>query len=911
MRYYRPPIIGSLFRTDRSSNEWGILKRMMLFGVPLFAAILTCFALTAYKVGANYLNRAYARNSLTRAKAQAHVIDQRLQDARSELIFMTRGEITPEYLARHIENLTQAQGLRYREIVFQGSTGNDRFALINTGHGVVSIPPEAALAARNGPFSRQPVAANDSPDQVHISQPVEIIYPSVPLKGTMQTLPLHVIRLTTPVFNDDGSLRGYLLLSMDVLTLRNVLSLHASARSPLRIPEQESERAKSFMFDTGGWILFQSESPDLPEAELSTDVVRSGLDGDFGRSGLDMAFRPSPENENYWAMVTEIQADRVGQVTLGSRFSDSSSINRSMFVSYVPVTFRGGPGMQPIIYAGIAYMDTSFMAAASTYKLVGALSVILGIGVLLTCALLLYMGLRLSRPLHQLARDIEAKVNEGDASPLPQGSLPEEAHALRNTVNDLLARLRDSQRKVQHQDIESRNAHQRMPVCLDSEIAANTLQITDPDRDRMTAIVGDSPSVRALRSLIRKASSIAADVLIIGETGTGKELTAEAIHKTSSRANGPFITINCGALDENLLLDALFGHVKGAFSEAKGERKGAFLAADGGTLHLDEIGNASPKVQQALLRALSVRRIRPLGSDNELSFDARIIAATNVDLLECAKAGTFREDLYYRLAVITIETPPLRERREDIPALANYFLKEAAASLDRPPLALSRGALDALIQYAWPGNVREIRNLITRTAAFTEHEIIYAEDLRFRDVAVGPSCPLPRPTVATNGKKGEPQRSTLDGAVEDEAASTKHNAPAQGVAAATGKAQDSSKRSGARTDGAEGAAPGESRVRSGAERVERSMHDSVTGAERVLRDFEPDFDLNPRQRAVWPSIIGTGSTTRSTYQELLGADVSVRTAQYDLQDFVKKGLLVKIGKGPASRYVLAASVSRH
>jgi DNA-binding NtrC family response regulator len=137
--------------------------------------------------------------------------------------------------------------------------------------------------------------------------------------------------------------------------------------------------------------------------------------------------------------------------------------------------------------------------------------------------------------------------------------------------------------------------------------------------------------------MIHKAAQVVADVLIIGETGTGKELTAEAIHRESSRADGPFISINCGALDENLLLDALFGHVKGAFSNAKSDRKGAFLAASGGTLLLDEIGNASAKVQQALLRALSARTIRPLGSDQSIPFDARVIAATNVDLLECAK----------------------------------------------------------------------------------------------------------------------------------------------------------------------------------------------------------------------------------------------------------------------------------
>ena len=182
---------------------------------------------------------------------------------------------------------------------------------------------------------------------------------------------------------------------------------------------------------------------------------------------------------------------------------------------------------------------------------------------------------------------------------------------------------------------------------------------------------------------VRKAAQVMADVLVVGETGTGKELVSEAIHKLSPRGAGPFITINCGALDESLLMDTLFGHVKGAYTEARASRKGAFLTAQGGTLMLDEVGNAAPKVQQALLRALSTRRIRPLGSDEDVPFDTRIIAATNALLREDSQNGSFREDLYYRLAVITINTPPLRDRKADIPSLIVYFLSEALTARAR------------------------------------------------------------------------------------------------------------------------------------------------------------------------------------------------------------------------------------
>lgn len=953
MRFYRPPIIGSVFRTDRSAKEWSIPKRMLLVGVPLMAAVLACFAFVTYKVGAHYLTTAYSRNSLTRAKAQAHEISSRLEMARNELLFMADGGIDPKSLAHYLQGRTEAEGLRYREVAFQGNRGkDDAFVLLNTGRGVVSIPPDTALATRFGPFTRQSAPTDPQPGQVYLSQPLEVIYPSVPVPGGVQTLPLHVIRLSTPVFADDGSMRGMLLLSLDVVALRNVLSLYASQRSPLHIYPQESERYRSFMFDPAGWILFQSESPDLPDADLSNDVVRSGLQGDLGRTGLDIAFRPGPENENYWAMVSEVQAGRSGLSTLGSRFADAASMNRTSFVSYVPIVFRGGPGQQPAVYAGLGFIDTSFMVMASSYRLAGALSIALGLGVLVITLVMLSMGVRIARPLIQLATAIENKAAEDDIAPLQDALLPREAHLLRKGVNILLARLREVVQASSLHDARSLAARKRQKVCFDTELAVNASEAPDPDSEKMPGIVGVSPAVKALRALIRKAASIAADVLIIGETGTGKELTAEAIHANSSRASGPFVSINCGALDENLLLDALFGHVKGAFSEAKGERKGAFLAADGGTLHLDEIGNASPKVQQALLRALSVRRIRPLGSDDEIGFDARIIAATNIDLLESAGQGAFREDLYYRLAVITIKTPPLRERPEDIPALASYFIRLASAETGRSLMGLSRGALDALLRYSWPGNVREIRNVITRAVAFAESDIIYEEDLRFGFSDAGVEASVEVTAVAPGWSGGVPvvpgdmpvgipdnRAGSQQGGYEAETGGRGAN-PHPGSSAevgvpdtgasdfATGRQADSARRVTGTSAPVEGdfvqgggrprrrasdaamdsEAPMHGEVPSSAmpprEDVERSMQGDRAKSGAVLRDVDSLASLNPRQQSVWPRILREGGITRSAYQQALGEEVSVRTAQYDLQDFMKRGVLIKVGRGPASRYVL-------
>ena len=238
-----------------------------------------------------------------------------------------------------------------------------------------------------------------------------------------------------------------------------------------------------------------------------------------------------------------------------------------------------------------------------------------------------------------------------------------------------------------------------------------------------------SPVMESLRLDILKAASVDADVLILGETGTGKQLAAEAIHRHSARSDKPFVSINCGALDENLLLDELFGHVKGAFTEARTIRKGAFLVAQGGILFLDEIGTASAKVQQALLRTLSVRKIAPLGSDQEQDVDVRVIAATNEDLKELIDLGRFREDLFYRLNVITVRTPPLRDHREDIPVLAESFLNEAGRQMNKEYMGISRGALETLKAHHWPGNVRELRNAITRAVAMAEGSLIHSRDI--------------------------------------------------------------------------------------------------------------------------------------------------------------------------------------
>jgi len=242
-------------------------------------------------------------------------------------------------------------------------------------------------------------------------------------------------------------------------------------------------------------------------------------------------------------------------------------------------------------------------------------------------------------------------------------------------------------------------------------------------------IVGQSPRMRQIFELIQTIAPQSSRVLITGESGTGKELVARAIHENSSRASEPFITINCGAFPETLLESELFGYRKGAFTGANENRDGLFQAAHGGTLFMDEIGNMTLTMQVKLYRVLQEGKVRPLGSTEESDVDVRVIAATNKDFEKEIAEGRFREDLYYRLSVIPIHLPALRERREDIPLLARHFLERFRKAMEKPIEGIAPEALRRLESYDWPGNVRELENTLERAVALETGKLISVEVL--------------------------------------------------------------------------------------------------------------------------------------------------------------------------------------
>src|SRR5436190_14802168 len=250
------------------------------------------------------------------------------------------------------------------------------------------------------------------------------------------------------------------------------------------------------------------------------------------------------------------------------------------------------------------------------------------------------------------------------------------------------------------------------------------------ERSQRGALIGNSNAMQKVRSMIEKVAETDATVLVRGESGTGKELVARELHERNSvRRNASFVAVNCAALPSELIESELFGHEKGAFTGAAARREGKFEQADGGTLFLDEIGDMSPNVQAKLLRALEERRIERLGGNESIPVDVRIVSATHRPLEQEIQNGNFRADLFYRLRVVTIDIPALRERREDIPLLAETFLRSASERYELPHRVLSQSALKKLLEYSWPGNVRELKNTIDRAVIMAEGDEVSSRDL--------------------------------------------------------------------------------------------------------------------------------------------------------------------------------------
>ncbi|BAV92470.1 sigma 54-interacting transcriptional regulator [Candidatus Desulfovibrio trichonymphae] len=829
MRIFLPVIAGNSLKTASLFVNRSILSQMLLLGLPLLAFVLLLLFYTNGRIVENIVNHTVARNAQFQTRIMALALEQLLAEARNHLLILAAGALDKQSMVRRLKLQIRSSNFHYREIAFIGLAPENKYLLLNYMGDIITVPPDVTMRTLSGPFHN--VGSARLPGRVNVGQPLEVSYAFVPVSNSVQSLTFHVLRFSTPVHDAKGNFQGVLALSLDLAAMRDVVSAFSSDGAAG--DGKESTNVRSLFFDRDGWMLFQSEKPNVEQREtpLSSDTVRAGFRGDFGRPGFSQAFRPAPDYLNYWDMVINVQNRRVGRISLpetGALWGDGQL--RVEGVNYVPVTTPADTDDERNVIGGLAVLDSSFTATRTGTQLFSVYAFCFFGGMLLLGICLARITRAADKQLHALAVELQSRNEQNRDDPLVLPLLLPALEKIKGASNILLERLHGAMEHRLFRQAEATALSQREPV----------EDLPEPGNVPSHGLVGFSAVVQSLKSQVQKAAQVKADVLIVGETGTGKELVAEAIHQASERADGPFIAINCGALDEALLMDTLFGHVQGAFTEAKHPRKGAFLAAEGGTLLLDEVGNATPKVQQALLRTLATRRIRPLGADYDVPFDTRILAATNAELTGENTGGTFREDLYYRLAVITIRTPSLRNRKEDIPALLMHFLAEAVTArrpgMSRTIPKISRGALARLMRYDWPGNVRELKNILTNALTFCEKNLILAENI---PIESGDDAP------AMSHEGGE------------------WYADKPGLAAAQ-RAQDN--------------------------------------------DWGKKFvQLNPRQKEILPRIMSLGSVSRQEYRALAGDNISVRTALYDLQAFVRLGIVRKEGRGPALRYLVVSS----
>ena len=788
--------------------------RLMLGLIPSVLLVLAVTGYFTYLVSNSFINTALGRSSQLQVMALKHEIEFQLDRWRQDLSVIAQERINGDFLKAFLERSRSVGGPEYLGIAFISQKSADHLIYMAKDGNIVQIQVPLIPEIKPIPMIYYEKVKALQPGEVWLSSITELEYPFPEPANPIQKLVRKVIHMVTP-YSEAGAPVGYLILTADALNLRNLLSVYNSRRSPIWAFERTAEERYFFLFDPEGWILFQSENPEKPQTELSTHLARSGYSGTLGRQGLENAFLPDSIFSEYWEMIEDVRHGRQRALTLSTK--KPNYYGREYFLAYAPIRFRSSLQTEAKTVAGVAYMDISRLTMAAGLKHMDTMLIITFLGAAGVAALIYLLGAVITRPIHQLAEAVKRLPQEPELNPIELPYLGKEIQDLKQAINSMIATVKRQLEEIRYKDRLIRDASLKEQAPLESLSLPPGLSGDDP----VPSIVGYGPRIARLKAEIRKAAQVEADVLIIGETGTGKQLTAEAIHQLSRRSGKPFISINCGALDENLLLDTLFGHVRGAYTEAKADRKGAFLQAHLGTLFLDEIQVASPRVQQAMLRAIAARKIKPLGSDQEIDVDVRLIVATNADLKALIERGQFREDLYFRLKVVTIHTPVLREQKENIAVLSQHFLRQQERLSGRSGMGLSKGALSKLRHYDWPGNVRELQNCLTRALVMTEGQLIHSEEI-----------PLDVPGWDVE------------------------HMPAVGNSAA-----------------------------------EIPVLSSV--------------DLNPRQQKALTAIRSQGRITRSQYQEVIGGNLPTRTAIYDLQDLVSKGILKKTGKGPATHYVLS------
>lgn len=819
--------------------------KMILAFIPSAIIILIISGYLSYLTSLKFINIAIERTVKLQVKALSHEIESLFARCKQDLLFISQEEINSENILNFMDKWNRL-GREYHEIAYISLTDRFHIYYLANGTNIVQILPDKITDIRPNPLLIYESMKHIQDNEVWISNIMDVEYP-IPISGHQN----QIVHAKVIYFAVKYKL-GFLLLSIDSKTVRNILSLYNSKQSPIWAYERTPEIRYSYFFDKEGWILFQSEDPKNKNCELSTDLARTGYMGTLGKPGMPSAFRPASINGTFWKMVSNIREGKIGLETIKDDGSSGSGVKEYQ-IGYAPIRFSGALGQEQI-YAGVAYLDRTRLTLKAGFEHIDVMLIIAICSIVSISIVLYFLGNYFSNPIMKLTEEVNQMIQQNNLHEIQGNYNGYESTMLKAVINNLIVTQKKQLEEIRLRDKKIEHVMLKEKACLKSQIPESF----NGSQYYSFGIIGIGPKIEQLKSDIIKASTTDLDVLIIGETGTGKQLTAEAIHTHSKRSDKPFICINCGELSENLLLDTLFGHIKGAFTEAKADRKGAFLEAEGGTLFLDEIQTASPFVQQSLLRAIAMRKIRPLGSDKEFDVNVRVIAATNVELKQLIDQKLFRSDLYFRLKVITIHTPSLREMKENIPILINHFMEQAKAHTNKVNIGLSKGALEKLKNYHWPGNVRELMNTITRAVVMAEREIIQADDINLEyDESDNHEFSQHNPSI--NVEEIYPEQNGSNHFNHSEIPHEIEN--------------------------------------------ENTNSSSSTLSENAFYPVvPPNIPMNNRQQKAYPIILKKGIISRSEYQEIVGNKISIRTATYDLQDLVNKGLLRKTGKGPATRY---------
>lgn len=817
--------------------------KMLAAFIPLLILTLSATGYLTYRVSNNFIIIALEKAPRIHVASVSRDMELFLERCRRDLAIIAQEAASHANLGRHLAILRDTGRIDYRILAFVSQQGDRHIVHVAFGDNVQQVPPEKLEKIEPNLTSFYEQIRGMGGAETWISKIREVEYP-FPLSEN----PNHVV-FTGAVFLARGHVslgeasEGYLILGVDAVNLIEIFSSsHHKLQEGLWGAEENEEVRYSYFFDTSGWIHFDSGSGQEKHPAISTDLARFGFQGILGTPELSASFKPDRLFPNFWDMVDNIKAGNRG-ITKTANLAIQSPGYREHICAYAPVFFKGQDEALPVVYGGVAFVDRSRLTEAAISQQVDIVFLITMAAIVLVSVMIFLLAHVITKPLLALTKAVDSLQQSGNLGPIEVPGAGHEIELLKNSINNMISRIREQLTLIKSAErMQEIRALRTTPALEEQDIP---IPGTAPDSE-IAGLIGKDPKIAALRSEILKAAKVDLDVLIQGETGTGKQLAAEAIHRHSARSGGPIVSINCGELGEHLLLDTLFGHVRGAFTEAKTGRKGAFVEANGGSVFLDEIQAASSAVQQALLRVLSQRKIKPLGSDTDLQVNVRVIAATNVDLKELVDQGKFRHDLYFRLKVISIHTSPLREIREDIPELVRHYFREAKRLTQKKKLAMSQGALDKLKHYDWPGNVRELTNCITRAVVMAERPMIQAEDLILESDETG-TKPMESGSL--------------------------RSAPVN------------------------------------KDRVEREGDHGVDVPDTTSPPVFAVSLLTSRQRKAYRYVAENGSITRLEYQTLVGGNLPSRTAIYDLHTLVAKGVLKKEGKGPATRYLLARSIS--